>query len=84
VLVAFGEDPSLDELPAGCPGSLLYLRVDTRREPAAAAAYHVGHATTFVLFRDGVEIARRSAAPRGDDLRAWAGGEVAVGAPRGR
>jgi hypothetical protein len=84
VLVAFGEDPALDELPAGCPGGLLYLRVDTRREPAAAVAYHVGDATTFVLFRHGVEIARRSAPPRSDDLRAWAGGDVVVGGPRGR
>ena len=63
VLVEFSAEAGASALDGMSP-DLLLLRVDTRREPAAAAAYHVGPAPTLVLFRRGREVARlRAFAP---------------------
>jgi hypothetical protein len=59
VLVEFAPGPG-DASPAPLAHAehLVCLRVDTRREPAAAAAYHVEGHPTLVLFRAGREVGR--------------------------
>jgi hypothetical protein len=75
VLVDFEPDgqqaaPIADVAPE-LTGELVCLRVDTAREPAAAAAYRVPSGATLVLFDGGVEVARVRAPRRADDIARW-------------
>jgi hypothetical protein len=71
VLVEFAPGPGdASPVPLLHTEHLVCLRVDTRREPAAAAAYHVGGDPTLVIFRAGREVGRLDS-PRPDAVPAW-------------
>ncbi len=61
----------LDGLAHGCAGEVLCLRVDTVREPAAAAAYLVEGSPALVLFERGNEVARIASAAPSAELSRW-------------
>jgi thioredoxin 2 len=75
VLVSFAAResarPGLDGVARARAGELVVLRVDPGEEPAAAAAFSIGGIPTLVLFDGGSEVARRSDASPGTDVRAW-------------
>ena len=61
----------LEGLAHTCAGEVLFLRVDTIREPAAAAAYRVEGSPTLVLFERGSEVARIASAAPIHELSRW-------------
>ena len=77
VLVDFAAPGSacscLEGLAHSCAGEVLCLRVDTIREPAAAAAYRVEGSPALVLFERGSEVARIASAAPSAELSRWVG-----------
>src|SRR5262245_14261244 len=63
--------PIFDQVGRQNAGRLLVVKVDVDADPPAAERHNVGGIPTFILFRDGREVARRSGAASRSDLQAW-------------
>src|SRR5687767_13925025 len=54
--------PQLDALAHSRPGELLVLKLNTEKQPGPARVYSIRGIPTFILFRDGRELTRKSGA----------------------
>jgi thiol-disulfide isomerase/thioredoxin len=64
--------PGLERLAAKRQGLIKIVRVDMKKEPLLVGRYHARSAPTFLLFRDGIELARLDGSPGNiDDLEKW-------------
>ena len=63
--------PVLEEIGTAKRGKLLVVKVDTEREPAAAAAYQVRGIPTLALLAGGREVSRQTGALPRPDLERW-------------
>ncbi len=63
--------PVVDALAREKPGQLLTLKVNTDDSPAAAQSFEIQGIPTFILFRNGEAIARRSGALGKAALAEW-------------
>jgi thioredoxin 2 len=63
--------PVVDAFARARAGRVTVLKLDTDQEGSAAADLRIQGIPTFLLFRDGREVARRSGALPGDALAHW-------------
>jgi thioredoxin 2 len=64
--------PVFEALGRGHAGRLLVLKLDSDEEPETARRLQIRAVPTFVLFRDGAEVARHSGVMRLEELERWA------------
>jgi thioredoxin 2 len=62
--------PQFEAAAAALPG-VRFAKVDTDANPKASVGNRIRSIPTLVLYRDGVEVARRSGALGAADLRRW-------------
>jgi thioredoxin 2 len=70
--------PIVDALAREKPGQLLTLKVNTDESPAAAQSFEIQGIPTFILFRNGEPVARRSGALGKSALADWVAQASAV------
>ena len=63
--------PAVDSFAREAPGQLLTLKVNTDENPAAANAYGIQGIPTFLIFKGGTVIGRRSGALNKGTLASW-------------
>jgi len=63
--------PIVEAFAREAKGQLITLKVNTDENPAAASAYGIQGIPTFILFKNGKPIARRSGALGKDALASW-------------
>ncbi len=63
--------PILDGIARGLAGKVLALKVNTDDEPGPSAALGIRGIPTFIIFRDGREVARQSGAMPAPAMSAW-------------
>jgi thioredoxin 2 len=66
--------PILASLGARNAGRILVLKVDTDANPGPGGRYGISAIPTFVVFRGGREVARRSGVARAEELERWIAG----------
>ena len=63
--------PEIRELAREMAGKALVLKVDTDQYPEIAAPYRIQAIPTFVVFRDGQVVSRRSGVAPRTEMRRW-------------
>lgn len=63
--------PVIDALARDLPGQLITLKVNTDENPRAAAAYEIQGIPTFIVFKQGAVVGRRSGALPKKALAEW-------------
>jgi thioredoxin 2 len=63
--------PVIDSLAREMPGQLITLKVNTDDNPLAATAYEIQGIPTFIVFKDGAVVGRRSGALPKSALAEW-------------
>ena len=63
--------PEIRELAREMAGKAVVLKVDTDRYPEIAAPYRIQAIPTFIVFRDGQVVSRRSGAAPRTEMRRW-------------
>jgi len=63
--------PEIRELAREMAGKALVLKVDTDRYPEIAAPYGIQAIPTFIVFRDGQVVSRRSGVAPRTEMRRW-------------
>ena len=63
--------PTIEQVARDNPGRLVTLKLNTDRNPEAARRYGIQGIPTFILFREGREIARQSGAMPRHALATW-------------
>jgi thioredoxin 2 len=74
--------PVIDKLAREKPGQLITLKLNTDDNQAAASAYGIQGIPTFIVFRNGGVVGRRSGAMPKDALAAWVA-QVSAGTQAG-
>lgn len=64
--------PVLDDFASNRAGSVLVAKLDTDREQATASRFGIRGIPTMIVFRDGVEVARRTGAIGSGELQTLA------------
>ncbi|MBV6656857.1 MAG: thioredoxin [Devosiaceae bacterium] len=65
-------EPALKKMATELDGKLAIGKVDVSQEEALAKDLHVSGTPTFVVFKDGQEVDRRTGGLPGAQLRLWA------------
>jgi thioredoxin 2 len=63
--------PLLEQLGREFAGRLTVLKVNTEEHPGPSAALGIRSIPTFLVFKDGREVARQSGLPPAAAMRAW-------------
>jgi len=63
--------PIVDSYAREKPGEVLTLKVNTDENPVVASAHQIQHIPTFILFKNGAVVARRSGGLSKQALASW-------------